>query len=172
MRLAPSVMVCAVCVCLCSQTGCLTVESLLRKDSPTLDTELLQAQGYSIPPGGMPTGVSNTGADKPSIVLEVRQDQERRHVERIPLPIDRGVFIEDIVQEAKLQDRIGPLQISIMRPNGPQAPPVRLDLRTDKDGKAVNMGLNYALLPGDHVIVMEDKTSALERMLKTSFKGR
>jgi hypothetical protein len=157
------------------QTGCVTLEKIMRqndREPGSLDTTLLQAQGYSIPPGGMPTGVDMQASDRPSIVLEVRSDGDKRHVERIPVPMDRGVFIEEIVQEAKLNDRIGKLRINIMRPNGPTAPPVRLDLYTDEDGKAATLGTNYALLPGDHVIVSKDETSAFKKWMQNPFSGR
>lgn len=159
---------------ICMQTGCVTLEALLRpkkgQEGGGLDTTLLKAQGYSIPPGGMPAAVNLQASDKPSIVLEVRGDQDQRHVERIPVPMDRGVFVEEIVQEAKLHERIGKLRIDIMRPNGPTAPPVRLEMFTDENGRATSMGTNYALLPGDHIIVNEDRASSFQKWM--SFTGR
>ncbi len=160
----------------CMQSGCVTLESILRpgksQQSGGLDTALLEAQGYSLPPGGMPAEVDAATSTKPSIVLEVRADKNKRHVERIPVPMDRGIFVEDVVQEAKLHDRIGKLQISVMRPNGPTAPPVRLEVYTDEDGKAATLGTNYALLPGDHVVVNEDRSSSFQKWLQSPFSGR
>lgn len=155
-------------ILLCSQSGCFTLSSIIRKESSELDTRLLNAQGYSIPPGGMPTKVSSKGSEKPSVVLEIRSDKNKRHVERIPLPMDQGVFVQDIVQQAKLHSKLGPLRVSIMRPSGPMSPPVRLEARTDKHGKTSSLGKNYALLPGDHIIVNEDKRSTLEKLMDAS----
>lgn len=169
MRLAPHWLLLTVCVGISLQTGCVTFESLLRREKPTLDTKFMEAQGYSIPPGGMPSEISQDGSTKPSVVLEVRGEGKSRHVERIPLPLDRGVFIEEIVQQAKLHERIGKLQVNIMRPNGEGAPPVRLELYTDEEGRSTNLGTNYALLPGDHIIVNEDKTSALSKIFVSPF---
>ena len=134
-----------------------------------LDTSYLKAQGYDIPPGGMPSPVAPSASAGPQVVLEVRD--EGRHLEAIPLPMDRAVYIEDIVREADLADRLGRLSISIMRPNGSGAPPVHLRLTTNDKGKAADMGQNYALLPGDHIIVSGDRRSGFERIIDRHFMG-
>ena len=138
--------------------------------SPTLDTRLLEAQGYSIPPGGMPAPVAPDPNGAPRVILEVREDGT--HVESIPLQMDRAVFIEDIVQQARLHDRFGQLNVSIMRPTEAGGPPLRLDARINDSGKATNIGQNYALLPGDHIIVASDNRSSLERFIDKQFRDR
>ena len=109
-----------------------------------LDTSMLKRQGYSIPPGGMPSQVSPNSSGAPRVVLEVRGDSDK-HMESIPLPADRPMFIEDLVQEAQLHERLGKLQISIMRPNGSGNPPMRLECETDSKGKATTIGNNHDL---------------------------
>jgi hypothetical protein len=156
-------------ICISTQSGCITLGALLgQTESPTLDTRLLEAQGYSIPPGGMPAPVAPDPNGAPRVILEVREDGT--HVESIPLAMDRSVFIEDIVQEARLHDRFGQLNVSIMRPTEAGGPPLRLDTRIDDSGKATNIGQNYALLPGDHIIVASDNRSSLERFIDKQFR--
>ncbi len=151
-----------------SQAGCVTLSTLLgKKKSPLLDTRLLEAQGYSVPPGGMPSPVSLPTDGEPRVVLEVRGD--KRHLESIPLPADKAVFIQDLVQQTQLHESLGQLSISIMRPNGPDAPPIRLETTTDDDGKPISMGHNYALLPGDHIVVISDQRSSFERFIDKRF---
>lgn len=161
------------CICLAlisllvTQPGCILLHMFLpRKPSSTLDTSLLKAQGYSIPPGGMPAAVALDPSDGPRVILEIRS--EERHLETIPLP-EKGMFIEDLVQQAKLHEAFGSLHISIMRPNGEGAPPVRMDLVTDSKGKATNVGQNYGLHPGDHIIVLQDERSYFERFAEKTF---
>lgn len=154
---------------LASQPGC-TLSSLLKRKSPQLDTTLLEAQGYSIPRGGMPTPVSSEGAEVPSVILEVRGDEDQQKIKRIPIPTDQGVFIEDIVAKGRLSEVLGNLSISIMRPTAHGEPPIRLDLRTDDKGRATNIGSNYALRPGDHIIVNADQRSYLERFISSQMK--
>ena len=162
------------CICLASiglmatQPGCLLLNAMLpRKSGNALDVSLLKAQGYSIPPGGMPAPVVLDPNDGPRVILEVRADE--RHLETIPLP-EKGMFIEELVQQAKLHENFGQLSISIMRPNGEGAPPVRMDLTTNDAGKATNVGQNYALRPGDHIIVLHDERSYFERFMAKTTK--
>ncbi len=160
-----------VLISLMSSTGCISLSEILgQKRKDTLDTSYLKREGYSIPPGGMPTPVAIDPSRGPSVVLEVRGDGN--HLECIPLPKDKPIFIEDLVAQAQLSDKLGELSISIMRPNGPGLPPVRLDVRTDAKGKATNPGLNYAVLPGDHLIVLHDERNHLERFIEKSFNKR
>lgn len=154
---------------LVSQIGCITLSTFLgQKRKSGLDTSLLEAQGYSIPPGGMPSPVAMDSSKGPRIVLEIRG--EGKHLESIPLPMDRAVFIEDLVQQAKLAEQLGPLSFSIMRPSGDSAPPLRMDTRTDDKGRALNVGQNYALLPGDHIIAYSDSRSLLEKFIDQQLK--
>ncbi|RMF39712.1 MAG: hypothetical protein D6753_13125 [Planctomycetota bacterium] len=165
---------CGILLVICStQPGCILLNAFMEKKPTTnLDTTLLEAQGYSMPPGGMPTTVPASQRSGPSIVLEVRGGDEERHLERIPLPKDRAMFVQDLVQEARLHERIGRLKVSVMRPTGPGQPPVRMEVRTDPQGRVTNVGANYALLPQDHVIVVEDDPPGLSRLIMERLTGK
>ncbi|GIW99542.1 MAG: hypothetical protein KatS3mg111_2875 [Pirellulaceae bacterium] len=152
---------------LACQPGCLVLDQFIqggRGERRALDVSHLEAQGYSMPPGGLPTSVTDDASSGPSIVLEVRNG-DAPHLERIPLPIDRPVFVQDIVQQANLHKQIGRLQIAIMRPVGPGQPPLRMDVRTDGKGQTTSMGTNYALVSGDHLIVTKDDTGGLGELI-------
>lgn len=154
---------------LVSQSGCISLSSMFgSKDPSMLDTTLLKRQGYSIPPGGMPSQVAPSSSSGPRVIMEVRG--EGKHLESIPLPADRPMFIEDLVQEAQLHERLGNLNISIMRSNGSNNPPIRLECGTDSKGKATTISSNYALLPNDHLIVIADQRSAFEKFMEKRFK--
>ena len=147
-------------VALLSQTGCLSL--LPKPRRPKLDTSYLEAAGYSIPPGGMPTPVGRLSGDGLAIIMEVRGAEDKPHIERIPLPKDRPMFVEDLVREAKISERVGGVNISIMRPTGANLPPVRMDVVVRETGKVKNMEDNYALMPNDHIIVNCDGRTSLE----------
>ena len=158
-------------ICVATQSGCISFSELMgQTKSPTLDTRLLEAQGYSIPRGGMPAPIAPDPNGAPRVILEVRDNGT--HVESIPLAMDKAVFIEDIVQQARLNDRFGKLDISIMRPTQAGGPPLRLDTHIESSGKSTNVGQNYALLPGDHIVVNSDNRSGLERFIDTQFRDR
>ena len=156
-----------------SQTGCISLAALMGMQRKTsgLDTRLLEAQGYSLPPGGMPTAVKPDESGRPRVVLEVRDKNDKRHIESIPLSTDNPLFVQDLVKQAQLHDHFGSLYISIMRPSTGGAPPIRLKVHTDDDGNTTSLGANYALLPGDHLIVTEDNQSALTKFVKSQFGG-
>lgn len=154
---------------LLSQAGCVTLLGGKTR-SPKLDTSYLEASGYSIPPGGMPAPVRPTHSSGPAIVMEVRGAEDKRHMEQIPLPKDRPMFVEDLVREAKISERVGGVLISIMRPAGPNLPPIRMDVRVKDSGKVKDLEENYALMPGDHVIVNCDGRTSLE-VFVDSIKG-
>lgn len=144
-----------------SQSGCISA-LMGRTRTNRLDTSYLEASGYSIPPGGMPAPVGNASSNGHSIVMEVRGAGEKAHLERIPLQPAKPMFVEDLVRDAKISERIGGVTISIMRPVGSNLPPVRMDVRVKDDGKVREMEDNYALMPGDHVIVNYDQRTSME----------
>lgn len=152
-------------------SGCISLSALMgQSQAGTLDTRMLEAQGYSIPPGGMPSPVAPPTNGASRIILEVRDGE--RHLESIPLAADQPVFVQDIVQQASLHERFGELAISIMRPDSHGGPPIRLEVRTDDDGRATSVGHNYALQAGDHLVVNPDNRSPLQRMLDKQFRRR
>lgn len=168
MHLATRCICVGLVVLMATQPGCVLLNALLpRKPGNGLDVSYLKAQGYSIPPGGMPAPVALDPNDGPRVILEIRGD--KRHLETIPLP-EKGMFIEDLVQQAKLHENFGQLGISIMRPTGQGAPPVRMDVTITEEGKATNLGQNYGLLPGDHIVVLPDDRTHLERFIARTTK--
>ncbi len=73
----------------------------------------------------------------------------RSTLERIPLTPEKPTFIDDIVKDAQLVERIGKIDVSIMRPTGPNLPPCRMDVDFDAKGKHVMVDQNYSLRAGD-----------------------
>ncbi len=166
-RMLPTILA----VCCATQSGCLTLADLISpQKTQTLDTTFLETQGYSIPMGGMPSPVAPSANGAPRIILEVRDG--KTHLESIPLPMDRAVFIEDIVQQAHLADHFGKLIVSIMRPTELGGAPLKLDVHIDSSGKASNAGQNYALMPGDHIVVNSDNRTGFERFIDKQFRDR
>jgi hypothetical protein len=70
---------------------------------------------------------------------------------------DFGLFVRD----AKLDKKIGRLQATVLRPNGPNKPPIRMDVDFDDTGKRVMEGQNYSLRPGDHIVISHDNRTAM-----------
>ncbi len=147
-------------------TGCTTLFG--RKSGPGDDLDLSQIKrdGYTVGPNGVMQAMPS---DDSSVVLEVVDG--KRHFEKIPLIQGQPMFIADVVKDADLRKKLGPLHVRILRPNG-QGAPVRMDVDFDDSGKRVKDGTNYSLRPGDHIVVMKDDRGFASQMLsKTPLSG-
>jgi hypothetical protein len=152
------------CGMIASQSGCLTLSSLLgqKRKSGGYDMSMLQAQGYQIPPGGMPSAlppsVQMTGSE---FVLEIRDSE--KEMAAIRLDPEKGMTVEEMARKADLADKLGRAQIYIMRPTS--GAPLRLESKLDGKGRCADPGHNYALHPGDHVIATGDGRTLFERFV-------
>lgn len=153
---------------LVSSSGCSTL--VWNKQKSQFDTTALKTEGYDVRSLGSQSALAALPpSNKPSIVLEVHHNG--RHMERIPLPTDRPWFVQDLINEAEIQKRIGVTRIQIIRTVGPAQPPLVLDVPVSADGKDINAGQNYSLCPGDLVVVKANNITMLERMVPAYFRG-
>lgn len=148
---------------LASQSGCLSLSTFLgQKRKPGYDLSMLQAQGYQIPPGGMPSplppSVQLTGTE---CILEIRDSEKQMAAFR--LDSERGMTVEELAKKAELADKLGKANLFIVRPTS--ASPIRLDAKLDGKGRCIDPGHNYALHPGDHVIAIGDGRTLFERFV-------
>jgi hypothetical protein len=142
-------------------SGCSSMFGDRTEPMDKLDTSAMRAAGYNFDEKGAQR-VMPAGDGRPSVVLEVRHG--KRHFERIPLQPDKPTFIQDIVDDAKLVDRIGKIQVTILRPTGPNHPPIRMLADFDPDTKRIVVGQNYAVQPDDQIIVAKDTRSWLDNL--------
>ena len=154
----------AVLVMMCVSSGCATLIGKSKGPLDNIDTTSLRKEGYTLGSHGVMQPLP-TEEGKPSIVLEVIDG--KRHFEKVPLTPGQPMFVADLIRDAKLYSKIGRIQVKILRPNGTSAP-VRLDVDFDDAGKQVMEGMNYSLRPGDHVVVIRDERSMLNRLLNGS----
>jgi hypothetical protein len=149
-------------VMLSISSGCSALVGRTKGPLDNLDTSGLKQAGYTFGEYGANKTIT-TDDGKPAIVLEVNNG--KRHFEKIPLVPGQSMFIADLVRDAKLQKKIGKIKVTVLRPNGVNQPPVRLDVDFDDSGKHVMEGQNYSLRAGDHVIVLQDDRSFLTAMV-------
>ncbi len=153
-------------------TGCGSLTGHYRTANDSLDTRQLEAAGYSFDESGaqLPGKVAPSSSGLPTVVLDIRNGD--RHMERIPISPDKPLFIQDVVKDAKLTNRLGKIRVSIMRATTPNKPPVRMDVDFDSSGQNVMQEQNYALQPNDQIIVSKDDTTWLENMIGNASKNR
>lgn len=151
------------CVILCGlSTGCSSLVGRSKNSVSNLDPDSMKVAGLTAGPAGG-TSAMLTENGEPCVILEVRDG--KRHTEKIPLHPGEPMFIGDMVADAQLYKRIGKIKLTIIRPNGANLPPVRLDVDFDSTGQKVMEGQNYSLRPGDHVLVSRDETSVINEWL-------
>ena len=145
--------------------GCAALLGKTKGPLDNLDTRGLKQAGYTFGEYGANKPIL-TEDGSPAIVLEVKNG--KRHFEKIPMVQGQSVFIADIIRDAKLDKKIGRLQATILRPNGQNKPPIRMDVDFDDTGKRVMEGQNYSLRPGDHVVISHDERNMMSSWLPNS----
>ena len=145
-----------------TSSGCSTLLGKTKGPLDNLDTKGLKQAGYTFGEYGAQKPLT-TENGSPAIVLEVNNG--KRHFEKIPLVPGQSLFIADLIRDAKLQKKVGRIKTTILRPNGKNQPPVRLEVDFDDSGKSVMEGQNYSLRPGDHVVVRQDDRSMFAGMV-------
>jgi len=143
-------------------SGCSTLLGKTKGPLDNIDTKGLKQAGYTFGEYGAQKPLA-TDDENPAIVLEVNNG--KRHFEKIPLVPGQSLFIADLIRDAKLQKKIGRLKTTILRPNGKNLPPVRLDVDFDDSGKSVMEGQNYSLRSGDHVVIRPDERGMFTGMM-------
>ncbi len=141
-------------------TGCTSMFSdRSREPVDGLDTRAIRAAGYNIDERGIQRALPPSDG-KPAVVLEVRNGKP--HFERIPLSADKPTFIQDIVDDAKLVDKLGRIQVTIIRPTGASNPPIRMVADFDTETKRIVVGQNYAIQPNDKIVVSKETRNWLD----------
>ena len=138
-----------------------------------IDTKAMRAAGYNFDETG-PQKPIPTDSQKPSVVLEVRDG--KRHLERIPMTPDKPLFIQDVIHDAKLESKLGQINVAILRPNGSDkgtsSPPIRMEVDMERSGKGVVKWQNYALQPGDQIVVTKDTSTWMDGMMSSIIPSR
>jgi hypothetical protein len=158
---------CLVLVLCFISTGCSSLVGRDRGPLANLDRESIRAAEAGVASLNKSPVLTENG--EPCIVLDVRDG--KKHLEKIPLRPGESMFVGDMVRDAQLYKRIGKIKLSIFRPNGPERPPVRLDVDFDSTGQKVMEGQNYSLRAGDRVVVTRDDTTVFTGMLTPFKKG-
>jgi len=141
-------------------TGCSSIlGDRSREPVEGLDTRGLRAAGYNFDERGVQRALPPDDG-KPAVVLEVRNG--KRHFERIPLSADKPTFVQDVVDDAKLVEKLGKIQITILRSTGANSPPIRMVSDFDAETKRIVVGQNYAIQPNDKIVVNKDSSSWLD----------
>jgi hypothetical protein len=111
---------------------------------------------------GTEVGAGQQISAAPSVKLEIRAAGKSPEFREIPLR--EGMCIQDALIETQLTRRFGRMNLELMRRNAQGL--AKMDSRYEHKRNRVNPMYDYALHPGDHLVVTEDTTTVLDDMLK------
>ncbi len=97
-----------------------------------------------------------------TISLEVRP-AGRREPEMQQIPMHSLMHVQDLLEHTGLNRRFRRMGLHVMRPTGGDM--VRMKVRFSHETGRVDPLFDYALRPGDHVVVIEDTSTVLDDML-------
>ncbi len=111
----------------------------------------------------LPTGADASTAPAPTITMEIRASGEKPEIEQVQL--DNGSTVQQMLEKTKLVKKFRRMDIEVLRVTGDQR--AKLDVKYDHTRAHVNPLYDYALFPGDHVIVQEVTKTAFDDMLES-----
>jgi len=98
-----------------------------------------------------------------SITVEMRQAGKEPEMRQMPL---MGVLhVQEALEEVGAVKRFRRMDVRVMRLARDQRQ--KLEVRYDHRRRSVEPLYDYALHPGDHLVVMEDTTTAMDDMLQS-----
>lgn len=131
-----------------SSAGCATIDSTAGGLSKvTGDAAAANAQPLA-PPAGAYTIELHASGRKP----EIRQ-----------MPLTGPTLVQQALEQSGAAKRFRRMNIVVMRVGGDERH--KLDVKFDRKLGTVNPLYDYALVPGDHLVVTEDTSTVLDDML-------
>lgn len=111
----------------------------------------------------LPVGTEPTSTPAPTITMEIRASGKKPEIKQFQL--DGGNTVQQMLEKAKLIKKFRRMDIEVIRLTGDQR--AKLDVKYDHTEAQVNPLYDYALYPGDHVIVQEVTKTALDDMFES-----
>ena len=95
--------------------------------------------------------------------MEIRASGEKPEIKQFQL--DSGMTVQQMLEKTKLVKKFRRMDIEVLRVTGDER--AKLDVKYDHTEAQVKPEYDYALYPGDHVIVQEVTKTALDDMLES-----
>lgn len=100
----------------------------------------------------------------PAISMEIRESGKKPEIKQFPL--DDGSTVQQLLEKAKLVRKFRRMDIEVLRTTGDQR--AKMTVKYDHTQAQVKPEYDYALHPGDHVIVQEITKTTLDDMLESA----
>jgi len=103
-----------------------------------------------------------------SIVLQVTGDSSPVRILPLP-PDDRSVFVSDLLKQTEIQDKVGPMRVTLYRASDAAPMGIPMEVKFTTRGGSVRPDSDYALKAGDRLRILKDERSAMSGMLNQFF---
>lgn len=100
----------------------------------------------------------------PAISMEIRESGKKPEIKQFPLA--DGSTVQQLLENAKLVRKFRRMDIEVLRTTGDQR--AKLAVKYDHTQAQVRPEYDYALHPGDHVVVQEITKTAFDDMLESA----
>ena len=102
--------------------------------------------------------------EQPSVKVSIKSQFGRKKT--LNLPLEQGMTLQNVLTETKVTRRFRDMEINVMRvtplSNGVAVP---LQAEYDPAGNRVGVLHDMTLYPGDHIMIVEDTTSPIDKAL-------
>ena len=99
-----------------------------------------------------------------SVVLEVVGDEERFRV--LPLPTgERSVFVSHLLRQTGVLSKLGQVEATLYRYSSDSWAGFPMEVRMSKEGRQVRPESDYALRPGDRLLVEKHSETAVQSLV-------
>jgi hypothetical protein len=107
---------------------------------------------------------TSTASPAASCTVELRTG--RRRAKTVDVPLSRETRVQDVLDASRATSKFRSLDVVIMRPTSNASEPLlKLPCRFDRDNRRIGWETDYAVLPGDRVVVREDTTRPFDRVM-------
>lgn len=116
------------------------------------------------PQKGLAQAAIGSGATVPTIMVEVRSGYSQKSRTK-QLALTEPLSVQQLLAKTGTLSRFSRMNITIERPVAGQRLPLKLNIPFDPAAHSVAAGHDYAVLPGDKIVIAEDKRTIVDRVL-------
>lgn len=103
---------------------------------------------------------------EPSGVCTVEMRSAGRRAKTVEVPVTPDTRVQDVLQASKAFKRFHLPEVVLVRQiQKPNQPNLKLNCRYDRRDKKIGWESDYAVMPGDRIMVREDKSKGMGDML-------
>ena len=108
-----------------------------------------------------PAAVAN--GQQAMAVVEVRADGHDPKIYQLPLEAE--MHVQDAIEKSRAQRKFRRMHVSVVR-TSPEGRRHKMDCRYEAAKRRVAMQYDYALQPGDYIVIAEDTTTMIDDMFE------